>query len=236
MTTEPGAPSTVVPFRADPSPIRSWHGMKARPLKRYTADDWKIWGDLGDGTLIDVERGSPAWQSDLRSNIWVVAIGGRSFEAFERERQDRQPGEVIEVRAFAADLGSFSRKITLIEPPSKTTARQSNRKPAWTLERPILPGKRVDKASRPRYLEFAAQHPVVGRHMRLLAELLRRDWHRGIIPRHNTIADALGRSRRSVQYSQACCQHFGFLRVVSGKSKHRHNAYEVCWPAGSEPR
>jgi hypothetical protein len=229
------APGTVVPLRPA-VPSRGWLGIKARPQKRYTADDWKIWGDLGEGTLIDVERGSPAWQSDLRKDMWVIAIDGASFDAFER--QARSPGEVIELRAFAIGLGTFTRKITLVDPPSKTaTAHQPNRKsPAWTLERPTLPGKRVYKDTRARYLEFAAQHPVVGRHMRLLAELLRRDWHRGIIPRHNTIAEALGRSRRSVQYSQSCCQHFGFLRVVSGKSKHRPNSYEVCWPAGSEPR
>jgi hypothetical protein len=39
-----------------------------------------------------------------------------------------------------------------------------------------------------------------------------------------------------VKRAQMCCQHFGFLHVLSGKAKHRSNAYEVCWPAGSEPQ
>jgi hypothetical protein len=66
----------------------------------------------------------------------------------------------------------------------------------------------------------------------LLTALLKMEWHRGITPRHNTIAKAAGCSKSAVKRSQSCCQHFGFLRVISGKRSHKHNTYEVCWPAG----
>jgi hypothetical protein len=100
----------------------------------------------------------------------------------------------------------------------------------------VLPGKQVFKDERARYLELAAQHPYVRSHTWFLALLLKMHWHRGIIPRHATIAKAASVSVSTVKLSQACCQHYGFVRVISGKRSHRHNVYEVCWPAASEPR
>jgi hypothetical protein len=224
-----------IPASATPG---GWHGMVARNQRRYRADDWECWGKLGDDVrLVDAVRDSPAWIADLRSGVWIISINGMAFDAFEQSHA--AIGDIVEVRAFSAGLGSFSRKFALVEPPVKTSRgpRQRNRaSPAWTRERPVLPGKQVFKDARPGYLEFAAQHPYVRRHTWLLARLLKMQWRRGIIPRHKTIAEAAHVGISTVKLSQASCQHFGFLRVISGKKYHKHNVYEVCWPAGSEPR
>jgi hypothetical protein len=227
-------PSEVVPFPATAS-ARGWHGMMARNQKRYCPDDWKTWGELGgDARLVDSARGSPAWLGDLCRGVWILSINGMEFDAFER--LPAAVGDVVEVRAFSAGLGSFGRKLVLVHPPPKilATPRQRSRvPPAWTREQPVLPGKQVFKDSRAPYLELAAKHPFVRRHVWLLTRLLKMHWHRGITPRHRTIADAAGCSTAAVKRSQACCQHFGFLRVTSGKRSHRHNTYEVTWPVGS---
>lgn len=231
----PLASGDIVPFPGTP---RGWHGMIARPQRRYSRDDWKTWGDLAidQARLVDGLPGSPAWLSDLRRSVWIISINEMDFDTFERLPSG--VGDIVEVRAFSPVLGSFSRKLVLVEQPAKTasSSRQRSRvPPAWTRERPVLPGKRVVKDARPRYQEFVAQHPVMRRHAWLLTILLKMQWHRGIVPRHRTIAKAARVGISAVKLSQACCRHFGFLRVNSGKSSHKHNVYEVCWPAGSEP-
>jgi hypothetical protein len=225
-------PSEVVPFPVT-AKVRGWHGMTARNQKRYSVDDWKTWGELGDDArLVDSTHGSPAWLGDLRLGVWILSINGIGFEAFER--LPAAVGDVIEVQAFAVGLGSFGRKLVLVPPPAKTAPRQRSRvPPAWTREQSVLPGKRVFKDSRPAYLELAAKHPFVRRHVWMLTRLLKLDWHRGITPRHKTIAKAAECSTAAVKRSQACCRHFGFLRVTSGKRTHHHNTYEVTWPVGS---
>jgi hypothetical protein len=219
-----------------PTISRGWHGMRARPQRRYGAADWRTWSELGDSArLVDVVRASPAWSGDIRDGAWIISINSVAFEEFERS--SAAVGDVVEVRAFAEGLGSFSRRLVLVEQPAKGSADRKHRgrtTPAWTRERPVLPGKQVFKDTRAKYLEFSAQHPHVRRHSWLLARLLKMHWHRGIIPRHATIAKAAGVSISTVRLAQACCCHFGFLRVLSGKRVHRNNTYEVCWPAGCE--
>jgi hypothetical protein len=223
-----------LPTSAGPS-RRGWHGMMARHQRRYRRDDWQIWSQLGDDArLVDTARDSPAWHSDLRSDVWVITIDGIGFDAFERS--PAAVGDVVEVLAFSRGLGSFSRKLALAERPVRSSATPRERSrvpPAWTHEQPALPGKQVFKDTRAAYLEFAAQHPYVRRHVWLLTTLLKMHWHRGITPRHLTIAKAAGCSVAAVKRSQACCRHFGFLRVTSGKRSHKHNTYEVTWPIGS---
>jgi hypothetical protein len=124
----------------------------------------------------------------------------------------------------------------LVQRPAKRSADQKAQRraaPAWSRQRPVLPGKQVFKDTRAKYLEFAAQHPHVRRHSWLLARLLKMQC---IIPRHSTIAKAAGVSPSTVKLAQACCCHFGFVRVLSGKRAHKHNTYEVCWPAGTESK
>jgi hypothetical protein len=233
----PPASGTVIPLRVAPLPSdRGWHGIKARSQQRYTPADWKVWADLNDenARLADSERGSPAWLSDLRAGFWVLSINGQTFEV--SERSPAAIGDAIEIRAFAQGLGSFSRNVVLIEQPTETqrSPRQRNRVPAsWTQERPVLPGKRVYKDSRPSYLELAAAHPHVRRHVWFLTRLLKAEWHKGIQLKHKKIAKDAGCCISAVKLSQACCQHFGFLRVCSGKRAHRSNTYEVTWPVGT---
>jgi hypothetical protein len=228
--------NNVIKLPEPASAPRGWHGMRARPQRRYSAADWKAWSELGDeARLVEVIRGSPAWLNDLREGTWVASINGVAFEEFERS--SAAVGDVVEVRAFADGLGSFTRRLVLVEQPIKGSVGRktpSRTAPAWTHERPVLPGKQVFKDTRAKYLEYAAQHPHVRRHSWLLARLLKMHWHRGIIPRHATIAKTAGVSISTVRLAQACCCHFGFLRVLSGKRVHRNNTYEVCWPAGRE--
>jgi hypothetical protein len=227
----------IVPFPGAPAaPIRGWHGMTARSQKRYSNDDWKTWGDLAvdQARIVDSAPGSPGWLGDLRRGVWILSINGMGFDDFERSAA--AVGATVEVKAFSPGLGSFNRKFALVEPPAKTSpmSRQRSRvPPAWRREQPVLPGKQVFKDTRAGYLELAARHPVVRRHVWLLTRLLKMQWHRGIVPRHKTIAEAVGCSTAAVKRSQACCQHFGFLRVISGKRFHQHNTYEVTWPIGS---
>jgi hypothetical protein len=232
----PLATGDIVPFPGTPSvKARGWHGMTARSQKRYSSDDWKTWGSLAidQARLVDGVPGSPAWLGDIRRGVWILSINAMGFDAFEQ--LPAVVGDVVEVQAFSPGLGSFSRKLILVgQPRTASPSRQRSRvPPAWTREQPVLPGKQVYKDSRPRYLEFAAKHPFVRRHVWLLTTLLKMHWHRGITPRHSTIAKAAGCSTMAVKRSQACCRHFGFLRVISGKRSHRHNSYEITWPAGS---
>jgi len=236
MTDTAHSSGDIVPFPGvSLAPARGWHGMIARPLRRYSPDDWKTWGDLGEARLVDSARGSPAWLVDICRGIWILSINGVGFEAFERS--PAAIGTLVEIHAFAPCLGSFSRTLILVEQPAKGAApRQKKRAPpAWTRERPVLPRKQVFKEKRARYSVFAAQHPHVRHHAWFLTLLLKMQWRRGIIPRHETIGKAAGVSTSTVKLAQACCRHFGFVRVISGKRSHRHNTYEVCWPAGSDP-
>jgi hypothetical protein len=235
MTDSAAGPSaTVVPLRPPTTPpARGWHGMKARSQKSYTPEDWKRWGELGgDAWLVNIERGSPAWLADVRTGAWVLSINGQSYDTFERA--GAAVGAAISVKAFYPGLGVFDRTLPLIEPPSKTSAPKPNRMPpAWKREPAVLPGERVFKDSRPAFLELAARHPHVRRHVWLLAELLKREWRKGIVIRHNTIAKAAGCDVSTVGRAQTICVHFGFLSVESGKRKHRSNSFTVCWPSGT---
>lgn len=210
--------------------VRGWHGMTARDQAKWKVDDWNSWGELADegARLVNVVRGSPAWLCDMRSGAWVRSIDGISLDDFEI--CGGAVGRVVEVCAYIKGLGTRTYKFALVEKPSD---RAKKAPPTWRGERPVPPGENVSRRDRLRYLEFAARHPYVRRHVWLLSELLKREWYRGIIPRHATIAAATGCSIDAVKLSQACCQRFGFLRVTSGKKMHTSNKYEVTWPFGS---
>jgi len=207
--------------------------MIARDQAKYRPDDWQIWAALAndDARLVEVAPGSPAWFADLRDGAWITAMNGGPFESFHGAI-----GDVIEVRAQMPGIGPVIRKLVLAAPPLKKAVkapRGSSRVPKWKHEPPVLAGKRVFKDSRPAFLEFAARHPHVRRHVWFLMELLKREWRKGIILKHKTIAEAAGCHVSTVKLSQSCCQHFGFCRVTSGKRSRKHNTFEVCWPAGS---
>jgi hypothetical protein len=53
--------ANIVKLREPQSPPEAWHGMTARPHRRYRPRDWETWGELGESArLVDVERRSPA--------------------------------------------------------------------------------------------------------------------------------------------------------------------------------
>jgi hypothetical protein len=230
------ASSTVIPLRQT-SPPRGWHGIKKRP-EPWTAQEYETWSALGgECYLVDSAPGSPAWLNGLQSGFWIRSINDQPFDDFDRS--GGRIGDVVIVRAEVPGIGAVLKALTLGAQPLKRVQSERQKAdtkrsaPKWKSEPPVLPGKRVYKDSRARYLEYAARHPLVRKHVWFLTELLKRDWKRGIIPRHATIAKAVGCSIATVQRSQACCQHFGFVNVISGQHAHRHNTFEVCWPAGS---
>jgi hypothetical protein len=236
------APGTVVPLRpaAVPLAVRGWHGIKKRQ-EPWTAEQYETWAALGgESYLVDSASSSPAWLNGLQTGFWIRSINDQPFDDFERSRG--RVGDVVIVRADVPGIGPVIRSLTLSAEPSKQARapRQNTeakrRSPQWKSEPPVLAGKRVFKDSRPAFLELAARHPHVRRHAWLLTELLKREWRIGIKIRHKKVAEAVGCSRATVQRAQDCCQHFGFLHVISGKAKHRSNSFEVCWPAGSEPQ
>jgi hypothetical protein len=230
------APGTIVPLHPA-APARGWHGIKKRP-EPWTAEQYETWSALGgDCYLVDSAPGSPAWLNGLQTAFWIRSINDQSFDDFERSRG--RVGDVVIVRADVPGIGPVIRSLTLsAEPQKQARAPRQNteakrRSPQWKSEPPVLPGKRVFKDSRPAYLEFAARHPYIRRHVWLLAELLKREWRKGIIVRHKTVAEAAKCSPRTVKRAQAICAHFGFLSVESGKRAHRHNTFSVCWPSGA---
>jgi hypothetical protein len=155
-----------LPTCSGPAP-RGWAGMKARNQKRYSPAEWAIWGKLGDDArLVDTVRGSPAWLGDLHSGTWVLSINGMPFDEFEQSFS--AIGEIADVQAFCPGMGTFKLRLVLVERPTKgpVAPRQRNRAPpAWTSEPPVPPGNQVLRGDRPRYLEFAARHPFVRRHV-----------------------------------------------------------------------
>lgn len=233
----PSAP--VIPLRVVP-PLRGWHGIRKRP-EPWTAAEYETWSALGgDCYLADSSPGSPAWLNGLQTGFWIRSINDQLFDDFEKS--EGRIGDVVIVRADVPGIGPVIRSLTLSAEPQKQArpARQKadskRQSPQWVRKPPVLAGRRVFKNTRPAYLELAARHPDVRRHAWLLTELLKREYRIGIQIRHKKIAEAVGCHPTTVKRAQACCQHFGFLRVLSGKSKHRSNSFEICWPAGSEPQ
>jgi hypothetical protein len=183
---------------------------------------------------VDSAPGSPAWLNGLQTGFWIRSINDRPFDDFERSGGG--VGDVVILRAEVPGIGPVIRSLTLSAEPSKARSPRQKiaakrQSPAWKREAPVLAGKRVFKDARPALLEFAAAHPHVKRHIWLLVHLLKREWRKGIIVKHETIAKAVGCHVSRVKRAQSCCEHFGFLRVISGKRSRKYNTYEVCWPS-----
>jgi hypothetical protein len=107
--------------------------------------------------------------------------------------------------------------------------------PSWRQLPPVLPSAQVDRDERPAYLGFAGKHlnlkPI---DVRLLIVLLEHDWHKGIIPKHATLAAEMRCSIATIRRSIERTRYFGFLHVISGKARHTSNEYSVRWPAGHQ--
>lgn len=227
----------AVAVRAVPTPgPPGWHGLTARPQGKYRPEDWAKWdanwASFGDGAcLVDVANGSPASRNDLRSGAWVISINGRSLREFEHSGGG-VVGQVIEVMAFIDGFGIFPRKFALTEKPTK-----KSRRPAWKDTVPVPPGERAPREKRYAWLELARAHPQVRRHVWFLETLvLKFEGRKGIFPKHETITLTNKCSRSAVQRAQACCQHFGFIRINSGKHFGRANTYEPTFPSNDVVR
>jgi hypothetical protein len=198
----------------------------------WNAEQYATWSALGgECWLCDSAPGSPAWLNDLRAGFWVRSVNDRPLDEFERI--GGSIGDVVIVRADVPGVGPVIRSVTLSAPKARTKrpTTTTKRQPAqWTRERSILPGRRVYKRDRPKYLAFAAHHQHVSIYAWFLIGLLEREYKIGIKIRHAKLAEALGRHPSTIKRAQSCCAHFGFLRVLSGKAGHRSNQYEPCFP------
>jgi hypothetical protein len=203
-----------------------WHGLRCRT--KYTAEDWGIWGQLGDtARIIDVEVGSPAWHAGLRNGTWVTLIDGIVFELFAQ----RSPtvGAVVEVKAWREGIGHFSREVTLVQRPAQ---KRTTRRAAETAKC----GVPVRKDERPKWSMRVAENRDLRPVDKAIAMLLVNKFARGsaAFPAIATIADILTVSTRTVDRGLDRLSRAGFLRIVSGKKIGRPNHYTVTWPVSAE--
>jgi hypothetical protein len=214
---------TVVPFSAATAagPPPGYLGLTRRTIEidRTAVEQY--------GPCVIVAARSPAWKSGLRSHDFVTTINDQTFEAFHAT----MPAAGIQFRivAYRRHTGVI-RTFGVLAP---ATPRQPKYRPPWSREPSVLSGKPVLKPDRPKYWKLVSRHPFVRKYQWYLTTLIEIDWGRGLYPKHETIAAKANTNKWAVQRAQACCSHFGFVRVTSGKTKHKSNYYDVCWPAGT---
>jgi hypothetical protein len=178
------------------------------------------------GPCVFVEPRGAAWKAGLRPGDFVTSINDQTFEAFHAEIPPA--GTQFRIVAYRKGVGVIRTFGILGFPP------RSKPQAEWMRTRGVLPGDVVKRAERSKYLDLVSKHPsLTDRDVRLLTILVNMEWHRGIIPAHATIAKKMRCHRSTVKRSIARTQHFGFLRIISGKQSHTTNSYQVCWPVGS---
>jgi hypothetical protein len=209
MTDSPTV-SAVIPLRAV-TPPPGYLGLTARTVEY--------------GVPVIVAARSPAWKAGLRSDDFVTTINDQEFYAFHAKMPPT--GTQFRIVAYRRTVG-IMRTFGILAP---ATPRQLKRRPAWSREPSVLAGRPVLKSDRPKYWKLVSRQPFVRRYQWYLTTLIEIDWGRGLFPKHGTIAVKANANMRAVRRAQACCAHFGFVRVTSGKLKHKSNYYDVCWPA-----
>jgi hypothetical protein len=208
---------------AGPQEPRGYLGLTQRTIEV----DWAHVEQYGPCVLVAPR--SPAWQAGLRSNDFVTSINDQTFEAFHAATP--AAGVQFCIVAYRKGVGKISTFGCLASFPKPKP------EPEWGNAQGVLPGKLVERGDRAQYMNLVTTHrDLSSRDTRLLQILLNIQWHRGIIPSRAEIAEKMHCCRKTVQRSIARCQHFGFLRVVSGKAKYTSNTYFVCWPGNSGPK
>jgi hypothetical protein len=214
------ASGTVVPLRhAAPLAPPGYLGL----IQKTIEVDWVMAEKYGPPVIVATR--SPAWKAGLRSDDFVTTINDQEFQAFHAKMPPA--GTQFRIVAYRRSVG-IMRTFGVLEP---ATPRKPKRKPAWTRERSVLAGKPVLKPDRPKYWKLVSRHPFVRRYQWYLTTLVEMDWGRGLYAKHETIAAKANTNKWAVRRAQACCANFGFVRVTSGKRKHKSNYCDVCWPA-----
>ncbi len=222
MTDSPPL-APVIPLRptAAPSAPPGYLGLTQRTIEVDSIY-------LGQhGPCVIVASRSPAWKAGLRSDDFVTTINDETFSAFHAN----MPPVSVQFRIVAYRRGiGVIRTFGILA----SATGQPKRRPPWARERSVLAGRPVLKPDRPKYWKAVSRHPFVRRYQWYLTTLVEMDWGRGLYPKHETIATKANTNKWAVRRAQACCAHFGFVRVTSGKSKHKSNYCDVCWPADTQ--
>jgi hypothetical protein len=215
-------------------PSIGWHGIIARNQKRYSPDDWRMWGTLGgDVTLVDVAVGSPAWRAEIRNGTWVMLMNQMTFEAFEARRAP--VGTTVSVKAFRPGLGHVHPTLTLVDRPKiKREPRRGNRSRIPLAEA----GAVVSRSERPKWLGQLCRSAYLSPAARLLGcffanVAVRNDgWARQWSL--DRLVKDLGITQSTLQRSIRELQQAGYLRFNSGRHARRNNSYALAWPVRSE--
>jgi hypothetical protein len=194
-------------------------------LERQIEVDWKAVAEHGPCVIVRLQ--SPAWSAGLRSDDFIRAINGISFEEFHAALPP--PGTPFQIVAWREDHGE------LVVHGKLGTIPALSRSARWR-PRPRKTGKRLEKKERPPFIqEFLAKHPrLEAIDVRLMILLINYDGHRGIIPSRGRLARDMHCSRSTVDRAIARCRAEGILRVESGKHLRRPNTFFVSWPADHE--
>jgi hypothetical protein len=203
-------PGEVVPFPIPGSaPARGrWLGLTPATIEV----DWHLAERYG--MCVVVTPRSPASRAGLKTGDFVKSINDKDYAAFHAEMPPT--GSPFQIVFFRRGLGEC-RVLGKMGSPA-TPARV----PAWRRLPAVLPGRRLHRDNRLEYHGFVARHPhLTAVETRLLTLLIEHDWHKGIVPKHATLASEMGCSIRTVKRSLCRCKHFGLLDWVSGKGDTR---------------
>ncbi len=135
------------------------------------------------GPCVMVKARSPAWKSGLRYGDNVTSINDISYADFHAVMPPA--GTTFTINAFRQGVGTIRtfgvlKPVTVPRPPA-----------AWKSSPGVLPGRRVEKKERTRFVQRdAARNPnLTDRAVRILNLLFEFDGPKGIIPKHCTSID-----------------------------------------------
>jgi hypothetical protein len=165
----------------------------------------------------------------LRNGDFITSINDQTFGVFHAAMPPA--GTNFAAVAFRKGFGSI-RTFGVLE-----SERMPRPPPKWKSCPGALPGRPVEKTERPRFLQREISRNPNLRHLdvRVMTQLIEADVCRGIILQHATLARQANCAISSLKESLSRLQHFGYLRIFSGKARRTANTYEVVWQASRAP-